>query len=79
MNGSQKEGVNFLNLLQKEGVPRKGGVPSEKGGSNPGGNYALPPNYSTESHFILIYFLIYLLIDVLICEHVYVYVYMYIL
>ena len=28
-----KEGGNFLNLLQ-EGV-----VPSEKGGSNPGGNY----------------------------------------
>ena len=56
-----------------------GGVPSEKGDSNPGGNYALPPNYSTESHFILIYFLIYLLIDVLICEHVNVYVYMYIL
>ena len=41
---SERRG-NFLNLLQKEGVPRKcvcvwgGGVLSEKGGSNPGGNY----------------------------------------
>ena len=34
-NGSQKEEGNFLNLLQKEGVPsEKGG-----GGSNPGENY----------------------------------------
>ena len=33
-------GDKFLNLLQKERVPRKGRVPSEKwGGSNPGGNY----------------------------------------
>ena len=32
MDGSQKEEVNFLNLLQKEGVPRKRGVPSERGG-----------------------------------------------
>ena len=29
----RKRGGNFLNLLQKEGVTRKGG------GSNPGGNY----------------------------------------
>ena len=41
-----ERGGNFLNLLQKAGVPRKGegggggGVPSEKGGSNLGGNYA---------------------------------------
>ena len=41
MDGSQNDGGNVLNLLQKEGVPRKRrvGVPSEKGGSNPGGNY----------------------------------------
>ena len=33
-----EKGVN-LNLLLKEEVPRKGGgVPSEKGGSNPGAN-----------------------------------------
>ena len=33
-----ERGVNFLNLLQKEGLPRKGGggvVPSEKGGFQP--------------------------------------------
>ena len=42
-------GGNFLNLLQDEGGPRKGGggggvgggVPLEKGGYNPGGNYAV--------------------------------------
>ena len=29
LDGSQKEGDNFLNLLQKEGVPsEKGGVPT---------------------------------------------------
>ena len=43
LDGCQKEPGNFLNLLQKEGVPRKRcrgvGVPSEKGGSNSGGNY----------------------------------------
>ena len=36
-----ERGGNFLNLLQKEGVPRKG-APSEKGGGggcNTGGNY----------------------------------------
>ena len=38
--GSLSErGGNVLNLLQKEGVPRKGGgSPSEKGGSNIGGD-----------------------------------------
>ena len=45
LDGSQKEGGNFLNLHQKEGVPRKGVVSSEKGwgggGSNPGGNYEI--------------------------------------
>ena len=32
-----ERGVNFLNLLQKEGLPRKGGgvVPSEKEGFQP--------------------------------------------
>ena len=30
LDGSQKEGYNFLNLLQKEGNTQKGGVPSEK-------------------------------------------------
>ena len=35
MDGSQKEGGNFLNLLQKEGGTQKEGVPLEKrGGSN---------------------------------------------
>ena len=37
---SQKEGGNFLSSLQKEGGTQKGVVPSEKGGSNPGGNHA---------------------------------------
>ena len=32
---------NFLNLLQKEGVPKKGGFLQKRGGSNPGGNYDL--------------------------------------
>ena len=32
MDGSQKEGGNFLNLLQKEGVPRKGAGCLKKGG-----------------------------------------------
>ena len=45
MYGCQKEGDNFLNLLQKDGggVPRKGAAPSEKGVgcSNPWGNCAL--------------------------------------
>ena len=41
LDGSQKEGGNFFNLLQKEGVPRKGGFPQKRGGSYPGGNYAL--------------------------------------
>ena len=40
LDGSQKKRSNFLNLLQKEGVPRKGRrVPSEKGCSNPGENW----------------------------------------
>ena len=42
LDGSQKEGGNFLNFLQKEGVIQKGGgVPLKKMlgvGSNPGGN-----------------------------------------
>ena len=37
-------GGNFLNLLRKDGVSRKEGGPSEKGGVNPGVNYAgCPP------------------------------------
>ena len=32
----RKAGGNFLNLLQKEGVPSE-----KRGSSNPGGNYAL--------------------------------------
>ena len=32
LDGSQKEGGNFFNLLQKEGVPGKGGFPPKKGG-----------------------------------------------
>ena len=36
-----ERGGNFFNFLQKEGVPRKEDVPSEKGWGdpNPGGNY----------------------------------------
>ena len=40
LDGSQKEGGNFLNLLQKEGGTQKGGFPQKRGVSNPGGNYA---------------------------------------
>ena len=42
LDGSQKEGGSFLNLHQKEGVPRKdgGGGPQKRGSSNPGGNYS---------------------------------------
>ena len=40
MNGFQKEGGNFLNLLQKEGAPSEMGEgEGGGGGSNPGGNY----------------------------------------
>ena len=36
----RKRGVTFLTCFRKRGVPGKGGeVPSEKGGSNPRGNY----------------------------------------
>ena len=42
---SEREG-NFLNLLQKDGLPRQGGFPHKGGGvgwvgSNPEGNYGL--------------------------------------
>ena len=40
MDGSKKKGGNFFNLLQKEVGTQIGGVPSEKGGPNPEGNYA---------------------------------------
>ena len=36
-----ERGRNFFNLLQIEGVPRKGGFPQKKGGSKHGGNYAV--------------------------------------
>ena len=37
-----ERGGNIFNLLQKEGVPRKGGgVPLEKGGFKPGENYEI--------------------------------------
>ena len=38
---SEKGGVNFFNLLQKDGGTQKGGggFPQKRGGSNPGGNY----------------------------------------
>ena len=39
LEGSQKEGSYFLNLLQKEGVPKNGGFLQRRGDSNPGGNY----------------------------------------
>ena len=32
LDGCQNKGGNFLNLLQKVGVPKKGGAPSEKKG-----------------------------------------------
>ena len=32
MDGSQKEGGNVFNFLQKEGIPRKGGFPQNRGG-----------------------------------------------
>ena len=38
LDGSQKEGCNFLNLLEKEGVLIKGWG---WGGFNPGENYTL--------------------------------------
>ena len=50
LDGSQKKGSKFLNLLQKQGVPRKGGFPQKRGDFNPGGNYdifAYHPCYVT--------------------------------
>ena len=35
MYGSQKEGGNIFNLLQKEGDTQKGGVPQKRGGFQP--------------------------------------------
>ena len=37
----RKRGVPFLICFRKRGVPRKGGFPQKRGGSYPGGNYAL--------------------------------------
>ena len=38
----KRGGDNFLNLLQKEGVPRKEGFPQKgRGGSNFAGNYGI--------------------------------------
>ena len=40
LNGSQKEGGNFLNLLQREGTQKRGGILRKRGGGyNPGRNY----------------------------------------
>ena len=41
LDGCQNKGGNFLNLLQKVGVPKKGGGGTlrKEGNSNPGGNY----------------------------------------
>ena len=39
--GGRGEGGNLLNLLQKEGVLKRGGSSLRKGGSNPGGSYAI--------------------------------------
>ena len=47
LDGCQKEGGNFLNLLQEEGVAKKGwgrgggggSLRKEGGAPNPGGNY----------------------------------------
>ena len=40
LDGSQKERINLLNLHQKDGgTQKRGGVPSENGGFDPGGNY----------------------------------------
>ena len=39
LDGSQKEGGNFLNLLQKEGVRRKRGSFRKEGRFQSGGNY----------------------------------------
>ena len=41
LDGSQKEGGNFLNLLQKERGTQKGGLPQKRGDSNSGGNYVI--------------------------------------
>ena len=57
MDASQNEEGNILNLLQKEGVPRKGGVPSEKGGSNPGGNYEIVKDSKLNFHIFHLYIL----------------------
>ena len=41
LDGCQNKGGNFLNLLQKVGLPKKrgGGSLRKEGSSNPGGNY----------------------------------------
>ena len=38
LDGWQNEGITFLICFRKRGYPERG-VPSEKGGSNPGGNW----------------------------------------
>ena len=49
LDGSQKEGCNFLNLLQREGVPRKGGS-LRKGGGGGGGGSKPVGNYDILAH-----------------------------
>ena len=46
LDGSQKEGGTFFNLLLKEGVPRMGGSLG-KGGGEGGGGPTLGGNYET--------------------------------
>ena len=41
LDGYQKEGGNFLNLQKKEGVFKRGVFSQKRGGSSPGGNYAI--------------------------------------
>ena len=49
-------GGNFLNLFQKEGLPRKGGGSLRKGGgSNPGGNYEYIPKLTNIFMTVKIY------------------------
>ena len=59
LNGSQKEGSHFLNLLQKEGTTWKRGGrggPSEKAGSNPQEN---SDTMKTSNLFLIIFLYLY--------------------
>ena len=41
----RKWGYLFLTCFRKRGVPRKGGFPLKREGSNPGGNYDTIPSH----------------------------------